>query len=150
MGRIRSRTPGSSRAKRLRRGPFLPLEYHRNSSVCGRDVMRVECLKGERSRWVVRRRSTDREVARDGVGAVRTKEGNAGERVVSEITISPRLGPDANGVDEGEGGGTAVIADQEAIRDLAGVVEPDNDAHGGEVDLLLALWVQVADVPDRG
>lgn len=110
--------------------------------------MRVECLKGERSRWVVRRRSMDWEVARDGVGAIRTKEGNVGERVVSEIAIRPRLGLDANGVDEGEGGGTAVIADQEAIRDLAGMVGPDNGAHGCEVDLLLALRVQVADVPD--
>lgn len=85
--------------------------------------------------------STDGQVIRDGVGAIRPEESDARERVVREVACSARLRPDADRIDIGEGGGPAKVTDKEAIRDLALMVKAHDGPHGGEVDLFLAVRV---------
>lgn len=98
---------------------------------------------------MVWRRSANWEVARDGVGTIGAKEGDTGERIVHKVMIIAHLRPDTNQVEIGERGGATMIADKETSKNRAGMVELDDNTHGGEVDLLLAHQVEAADVADR-
>lgn len=133
-----------------RRGADVTLQDVSNSGMGRRHIVGGGGIETEGSRRMIRGWSTDGQVIRDGVGAIRPEESDARERVVREVACSARLRPDADRIDIGEGGGPAKVTDKEAIRDLALMVKAHDGPHGGEVDLFLAVRVDAAHVPDLG
>jgi hypothetical protein len=150
MHGIWGRPPRSNRAKRSRRGADVTLQDVSNSGMGRRHIVGGGGIETEGSRRMIWGWRTDGQVIRDGVGAVRTEESDARERVVREVACSARFRPDADRIDIGEGGGPAKVTDKEAIRDLALMVKAHDGPHGGEVDLFLAVGVDAAHVPDLG